>query len=189
MITLEEIIEKQKQLDTYLKKEKNSRDRDFLDILGSILAKTIKFEEECDYIISHKTWEKRKYDPEKQLTKCTDIFFFIVQFLILKRDFDYFDFLEERLKTKIYKKFETSFEKNEERMKAIVNFQRVVCNERRKCLEKDTSPTLGKILYFYEEILLAFGYTFEDITNEYLKKWEYNMQRYNFKGDKNESNS
>ncbi|GAI97769.1 unnamed protein product, partial [marine sediment metagenome] len=37
---------------------------------------------------------------------------------------------------------------------------------------------LTDILFFYSELVIYSGFTFEDIKEEYYRKWEVNMDRY-----------
>lgn len=73
-LTLNYVCEKQKEMD---EKIKGSRERKNSDIILSMIAEIIEWNEECED--SHKTWKKKEHNKEKELEEFVDILFFIAQ--------------------------------------------------------------------------------------------------------------
>lgn len=174
MITLKEIVEKQKELDAYLEEQKKPRKRTVVDILGSMLAETVELEEELPYELSHKTWKRKEWNAENQFLECVDIFFFIVQ-LLKGKSYRQLKLTELFLNEKYIKK---------DSLDALINFQSEVIEKRKEVKKNGELGNLCFLLAGYCLLFNSLGYTYEQIKEGYMKKWEINMNRDDFKGNK-----
>lgn len=144
--SFKDICELQKELDSHIV---NVRERTGRDIVKSMIAEIIEFNEETKD--SHKTWKTKEYNSEKELEELTDIFFFFAQW-INNSDRKCVHILE-----KIFHFNDTGY----------ADIYLLISNVTRDPIEQ-VLVTLMKIVHKY-------GYTKDDILKTYWKKWQYNM--------------
>lgn len=90
--SLLDILELQRQLDETISKKRDSgfvpREREYKDIILSMVAEIIKFNEETRN--SHKTWKEKDFDIDKMKEEAVDILFFLAQYInhFTKDNFD-----------------------------------------------------------------------------------------------------
>lgn len=144
-----DILELQKILDDNIV---NVRRRSIGDILVSLVAKIIEFNEETKE--SHKTWKTKPYDREKELEKLTDIFFFLAQWINYESDCEP-DYFEDVFSMKYL-------------------FRYADCYMLIYDLVNDTQYGF---LCALMTVTRNCEYTKEDILKTYWKKWQKNMER------------
>lgn len=88
--SLLDILELQRQLDETISKKRDSgfvpRERGYKDIILSMVAEIIEFNEETRN--SHKTWKEKDFDLDKMKEEAVDILFFLAQLINhLKEEF------------------------------------------------------------------------------------------------------
>ncbi len=81
--SLLDILELQRQLDETISKKRDSgfvpRERGYKDIILSMVAEIIEFNEETRN--SHKTWKEKDFNLDKMKEEAVDILFFLAQFI------------------------------------------------------------------------------------------------------------
>lgn len=94
--SLEDVLELQKQLDEAISKKRDSgfvpRERDYKDIILSMIAEIIEFNEETEG--THKTWKEKDFNIDNMKEEAVDILFFFAQ-LINKAEEDKKEFLQK----------------------------------------------------------------------------------------------
>ncbi|SRR3712207_454111 len=148
--SFKDICELQRELDSHIV---NIRERTGRDILKSMVAEIIEFDEETKK--SHKTWKMKEYSREKELEELTDIYFFFAQLVNHEK------YLEEF-------KLEKLFNKNEIEILHPDSLTMIM-------YATGLGGTLYSVFSVLIDLTLEYGYTKDDILKTYWKKWQYNM--------------
>ena len=141
----------------------NNRRRTKSDILMSLIAEVVEFNEET--LHSHKTWKEKRYSKDKELEELTDIFFFVCQC------FNYHNTKGEKLENEkkkagdVFDKFigYPNVNQNNANLIQFINF--FIIDEYIVAMKQ----LIG--------IVLAHGYLKSNILNTYWEKWQKNMDR------------
>ena len=142
---------------------RNNRRRTKSDILMSLIAEVVEFNEET--LHSHKTWKEKRYSKDKELEELTDIFFFVCQY------FNYHNTKGKELENEM-KKASDIFDKFigvpdvPQKNKDLIYF-----------IDCFTTNNLILAMRYLVRIVLAHGYLKSDILNTYWTKWQKNMDR------------
>lgn len=155
--TFEDILKLQKHLDKNLN---NVRPRTLRDIVLSLIAEYIEFNEETPE--SHKTWKTKPYDKQKELEELTDMYFFLAQMV---------NFGIEHSKSYGVVKYEIINSFNE---KFEYSYYSKILNNLFLPAYNCDSLSIAKEIF---KITGSYGYTKDDILNCYWEKWQKNMQR------------
>ncbi|KYM58514.1 dUTP diphosphatase [Fusobacterium necrophorum subsp. funduliforme] len=148
--SFKDICELQKELDSHIV---NVRERTGRDIIKSMIAEIIEFDEETKD--SHKTWKTKEYNSQKELEELTDVYFFFAQLVNNEK------YLEEWKLEELFNKKETEIFKPDS-LTMIMYATGVV-------------RSLYSVFSALVDLTLEYGYTKEDILKTYWKKWQYNM--------------
>lgn len=172
--SLLDILELQRQLDETISKKRDSgfvpRERGYKDIILSMVAEIIEFNEETRN--SHKTWKEKDFNLDKMKEEAVDILFFLAQLINhLKEEFTI-------IKTnEINRYWETQWEKKctiEANELELLEY--VVCDYINSSVYKLTG-IIQKLVNIYKMNDISE----QEVYDIYYKKWQKNMGR--IKGD------
>ena len=162
MLNLKEICEMQRELDKTLD---NKRERSILDIITSLKAEIIEWNEETEY--SHKTWKTKAYSREKEIKEYVDILFFLAQ-LINKLE----------IGNEIYNREITPMGISIDKREAYFYLDTITTSIYTECYNERTYiDYIIVVMSMYLKIAEIFGYSEEELTEAHKIKWEYNMKR------------
>lgn len=150
-IKLLELQSMQKQLDNAIV---NKRERNVYDIVNSAIAEVIEWNEATEF--SHKTWKNKIYTRAEQLEEYVDILFFILQ---LHNYFRMMALNEITILTLLEKKESSKF---------------LISN-----ILDATPQKIGRIVGCYFKVAELFGYSSNEIYEEYKRKHRINLNRIN----------
>lgn len=150
--SFKDICELQKELDSHIV---NVRERTGRDIIKSMIAEIIEFDEETKN--SHKTWKTKEYNRQKELEELTDVYFFFAQLVNNEK------YLEEWKLEELFNKKETEIFKPD----SLTMIMYVT----------SVGGSLYSVFSALVDLTLEYGYTKEDILKTYRKKWQKNMER------------
>lgn len=142
---------------------RNNRRRTKSDILMSLIAEVVEFNEET--LHSHKTWKEKRYSKDKELEELTDIFFFVCQY------FNYHNTKGKELENEM-KKASDIFDK-------FIGFPNVNQNNA-NLIQFINFFIIDEYIIAMKQlvgIVLAHGYLKSNILNTYWEKWQKNMER------------
>ena len=158
-----DLLELQKILDSNIH---NVRERTDKDIILSLIAEIIEWNEESKY--SHKTWKTKAIDKQKEFEEMIDILFFILQYINW----------EEINRPKKFEGIIKSY------INAFDNFKLYFRPSGRwydygviNLINQATNQNIYDVLFKLTHLFVYNGYTMEDVKNGYYAKWQKNMKR------------
>ena len=168
-----DLLNKQKELDEAVAKSIPNgvipRERTLLDIKLALDDEFQEWLKELPKEYNFKTWKEHEHDRYKEVEELTDVLFFILQLLnyfgnertneISAYWYDNFEFFEYFLD-------ENSL------METIKEFKRYLWRI-------VTESNMNYIINYFVNLAILRGFTKEEITDTYFKKWEKNMKRIN----------
>lgn len=168
--SLEDILELQRQLDEAISKKRDSgfvpRERDYKDIILSMIAEIIEFNEETEG--THKTWKEKDFNIDNMKEEAVDILFFFAQ-LINKLEEDKKDI---SLKDRVLSLWERAWKEEDigisNELELIGSLTRIGFTIDFRII--DVTLDLARLYRTY-------GITKEDLYELYYFKWLKNMGR------------
>lgn len=161
-----ELLGMQKQLDETVEKPRKSgyipRKRTLLDIKLALDDEFQEWLRELPDEYNFKTWKEKIYDREKELIELTDILFFFLAYINLKKG------IEKNNCCRVWDNFKPRFSVYNDEKDFLVEIQEF---KQHLWFREYLSYALMK----YINIVLLRGFTKEDIVNQYCKKWKENI--------------
>lgn len=170
--SLLDILELQKQLDETISKKRDSgfvpRERGYKDIILSMVAEIIEFNEETRN--SHKTWKEKDFNIDKMKEEAVDILFFLAQLA------NYFKKDDDELQTanKLWKR---EWGYKEEYQEDELDLLKQVVNDRFHYPFFKVGLIISSLVKVYKDNNISE----QEVYEIYYKKWQKNMGR--IKGD------
>lgn len=168
---LKELLEKQREMTDYLTKNKFKRIPTAYDILISLLAELIEFNEEMELQYNHKVWKIKEFNKKNMEIEMVDALFFILQYLNKIGVTDAKAETYEHLLVNCCCSDLTPYDALREMIKCVGI----------ELGSKTSFPYM--IVASYRDLYMSMGYTHTDIQKLYMEKFNYNMEREDFKNE------